>query len=243
MPVRDVEILVRPGLEPVVVVGLMPVAVVLQDRMEMRGVLVVLDGGVQVRPAAEPPRDRRPEHPRVHVDRGHMRVLHMRHERCPTPRRSGRPSAPPCSCATTWPPPRGRRAGHRRSRRSRPPSRTRARRASRSSGRRPRPIRPRSCGGFLTPRTGPRAHRRPARPPAPRRPRRCRRAGCGTRSKPGICGRRICPSSGDSLGLSRHRLSTTYAGKGPRGQSSPPVVSPVAQTVGVFGDGFPPDFA
>jgi NAD(P)-dependent dehydrogenase (short-subunit alcohol dehydrogenase family) len=54
-PVRDVEILVRPGLEARVVGGAVGSQMGLQHGVEMRGVLVVLDAGVEVGAAAEPP--------------------------------------------------------------------------------------------------------------------------------------------------------------------------------------------
>ena len=57
--------------------------------MKERGILRHLHHRVQVRPAAEPPHPRRPEHPRVHVHRRHPGRAHVRHQRnarCPEPR-------------------------------------------------------------------------------------------------------------------------------------------------------------
>ena len=78
-PVRDVEV----GLGPlgVAFVGVAPGGQRAAQRVvEMRGVVGIGDGGVEVGAAAEPPRPRRPEHARVHVDGRHVRVGHVRHE-------------------------------------------------------------------------------------------------------------------------------------------------------------------
>ena len=49
--------------------------------VEMGGVFVILNAGVQIRSAAEPPGMRGPEHARVHVNGGGMWVLHVGDQR------------------------------------------------------------------------------------------------------------------------------------------------------------------
>ena len=77
LAVRDEEIFVGPGLE--LRIELLPVRVAgaLHLCVEMRGILIVFDAGVQIGTATEPPGVRGPEHARVHVNRWRMGVLHM----------------------------------------------------------------------------------------------------------------------------------------------------------------------
>src|SRR6056297_1863476 len=61
LSVRDIEILVRPFLEMRVNIGAMRVQMRLLGGVKMRRVLVILNAGVEVGPAPEPPGPRRPE--------------------------------------------------------------------------------------------------------------------------------------------------------------------------------------
>ena len=77
------EILVCPGLQLGIKRLAMRGQVARLHGVEMLGILGIFDAGVQVGPAAEPPGMRGPEHPRIHVDGGTVRVLHMRHQADP----------------------------------------------------------------------------------------------------------------------------------------------------------------
>ena len=77
--VRNEKIVVRPLLELVVVGGVVARAGSAEGGVELLGVVLVRNRGVEVRPAAEP-RLRGRQEPRVHVHRGHVRVRHVRDE-------------------------------------------------------------------------------------------------------------------------------------------------------------------
>ncbi len=73
----DIEILVGPVLEPVIIIGAVRIAGALQRGVEIFGVFRDRGGRVQVGTAAEPALGRHQESG-VHVDRRHDRVGHMR---------------------------------------------------------------------------------------------------------------------------------------------------------------------